>query len=321
MILSIVVPYYNVGEFSRNLLENFLELNSLNEDIEFIFIENASTDNTRELLRKYVKSLNNVQLIENNSNKGLSEARNQGLSVARGQWVHFIDGDDYFDISSYAILIEKLKNEKNNVDAIFFGYESVDIYGNILKHGIQMKYDDEIINNCELINRIINGKISNYAWGFVSRKAIWEEQSILFPVNRTFEDVATLYKISESFKDVEFVSLIIMKYVQRKNSITHIPTFKQVNDLEIIIEEMLTDDFLSSSDKKKWTIFLNIMQYQILTLLLNSDEYVASKKTSIKKYLKNNIKKDIGKELFLKNIVIQIGLYDWLYPIIHRYRR
>lgn len=117
--VSIILPVYNVEKYLKECLES--AINQTLDNIEIIAINDGSTDNSFEILEQY-KYSNDIKII-NQENKGLSEARNAGLKEAKGEYVYFLDSDDYIDKDSMRYCYEKCKENKLdilNFDAISF---------------------------------------------------------------------------------------------------------------------------------------------------------------------------------------------------------
>ncbi|KAL6608568.1 nucleotide-diphospho-sugar transferase [Neocallimastix sp. 'constans'] len=101
--LSIVVPVFNTGPYLDRCINSIL--NQTFKDYELIFIDDASTDNSLQILENYRKTDNRIKLIQFNINKGVSTARNAGMDIAEGDFIGFIDSDDFIDKRFYENLI------------------------------------------------------------------------------------------------------------------------------------------------------------------------------------------------------------------------
>ena len=118
--VSIIVPVYNCEKYLSEALESLL--NQSMQEIEIIVVNDGSTDNSSHIANKYKDIDNRVKII-NQDNQGVSSARNNGLQIAGGDYIGFIDGDDYIEIDYY----EKLYNVaiKNNCDIVMCDWKSV----------------------------------------------------------------------------------------------------------------------------------------------------------------------------------------------------
>lgn len=101
--LSVIVPFYNVLAYAPDTLRS-LRANA-REDIEFILVDDCSTDGTGELLRRAQDGVEGAVLLVHEENRGLATARNTGLDAARGEYIAFLDGDDWLVPGHYARLL------------------------------------------------------------------------------------------------------------------------------------------------------------------------------------------------------------------------
>lgn len=116
--LSVIVPVYNVEPFVRECLESIVSQPF--RDLEVIVVDDASTDNSRHILAEYAEREPNVTLIALDSNGGLGNARNVGLDAARGDYVLFVDSDDWLAPNSLAAIAERL--DATTPDVLVFDY-------------------------------------------------------------------------------------------------------------------------------------------------------------------------------------------------------
>jgi len=117
--LSIIVPVYNVADFLYKCIESICEQTYTN--IEIILINDGSTDGSISILREFAAKDNRIKLI-NQINKGANAARNQGIDHATGEWVCFVDGDDWIDRDMCSKLVPYLRED---LDILFYSYRYV----------------------------------------------------------------------------------------------------------------------------------------------------------------------------------------------------
>ena len=114
ILVSVIVPVYNVKEYLEQCLDTII--NQTLKDIEIILVNDGSTDGSDEICNKYVALDSRVVLI-NQQNAGLAAARQAGLNVARGEYVGFVDSDDWLELSMYEEMYEKAK--EHGADIVF----------------------------------------------------------------------------------------------------------------------------------------------------------------------------------------------------------
>lgn len=123
--LSIIVPVYNGEKYIRKCIDSIL--NQSFKDMEIIVINDGSTDTTEEILKTYLEKDKRIKLI-NNKNSGPAAARNKGIKAARGNYIGFVDSDDYIELTMYEKLYESA--EKKNVEVIMCGYRDINSFNN-----------------------------------------------------------------------------------------------------------------------------------------------------------------------------------------------
>lgn len=115
-LLSVIIPVYNVEPYLEQCLDSVV--NQTYKNLEIICINDGSTDNSLKILEKYQKKDSRIKLI-NQKNKGLSEARNAGLDVAKGEYIAFVDSDDYLELNAYEEAMNVVLQDKT-IDLVEF---------------------------------------------------------------------------------------------------------------------------------------------------------------------------------------------------------
>ncbi|WP_051586443.1 glycosyltransferase [Selenomonas sp. AE3005] len=116
-LISIIIPVYNVGDYLEYCLNSVL--NRTYRNLEIIVIDDGSEDNTAEIIDEFAKRDKRIKAIHTN-NCGVSHARNVGLNTAHGEYIGFVDGDDWVDEDTYEHLLREIVN--NNADVAGGGY-------------------------------------------------------------------------------------------------------------------------------------------------------------------------------------------------------
>ena len=130
MQLSIIIPVYNVEEYIEKCVLSLQQQDIPNEEYEIIIINDGSPDNSREVVLRLMKQFTNIVFIEQ-ENKGVSLARNAGIDKATGDYILFIDPDDYVEINSFNRILN-LATE-SNADIVFLGFTFLNIDNSIKK--------------------------------------------------------------------------------------------------------------------------------------------------------------------------------------------
>lgn len=213
-LISIIVPVYNVEAYVARCIESLL--NQTYKNIEIIIIDDGSTDQSNSICRKYALLDNRIKLFKK-ENGGLSSARNYGLDVSNGNYIFFVDSDDY--ISN--ICIERLINLSLIYDADIVACEYQKVYSKDKIESIK-NFNNEVIRqfkNEEIVYDLLNYKTFNImSCAKLYRKTLFEK--IRFPLNLLHEDEFTTPYLFELAKCAVYTSMPYYKYFYRDNSIT-----------------------------------------------------------------------------------------------------
>lgn len=145
-LVSVIVPVYNCKDYVSRCVESIMDQTYKN--LEIIIVNDGSTDETLKIVDELAKRDNRIKIIDK-ENGGLSSARNAGISVAKGNYISFVDGDDWIEPDTYELAL-KVKN-KTNADIVSYGIKQVSSY-EIREKGldrvcINSYYNDEIMEN------------------------------------------------------------------------------------------------------------------------------------------------------------------------------
>lgn len=182
MKFSIIVPIYNVEEYLEKCLDTIV--NQTFDDYEIILVNDGSTDSSESICRSYMKqSKRNYQII-NQENGGLAAARNTGLLVAKGDWIVFVDSDDFVSLD----LLECLDKAMAKVDADLYTYNHnrVDLRGQRTSKKLYavennlIKFASEKERNQFISEEFLNYSLGWEAWGMIYKRSIIEREKLLF---------------------------------------------------------------------------------------------------------------------------------------------
>ncbi|RHW42800.1 glycosyltransferase [Neobacillus notoginsengisoli] len=231
MKISVIVAAYNVEAYIEKCLESIISQTYKN--LEIIVVNDGSSDNTLKLIKKSSSSDNRITLI-NKPNGGLSSARNAGLDIATGNFIGFVDGDDYIANDMYEVLINNLiKTSADisicNLQRVFKGGE---VYFEKYPSG-----DLVILNNIEGMRSLLEANtIHHYAVDKLYRRALFD--GVRYPEGKIFEDVFTTYKVFAKSNRTVYSDAAKYYYVQRADSILRNSFRKKKLEYLEAIEEM-----------------------------------------------------------------------------------
>lgn len=212
-IISVIIPVFNTAEYLPRCLDSVL--NNTYRNLEVLCINDGSTDNSAAIVARYAKKDSRVVLIEQ-ENAGVSAARNVGLDVATGDFIAFIDSDDWVHPQYFELLIHIQK--QTNADVVAANYLATSTVQNADEFQIDLcAYS--ILNFYEVMK---NGYFKRMIWGRIYRKDIIKDQR--FPVGikwgeDTIFNVNALSAVSRL--NVVMIDAKVYFYFQRESSAVH----------------------------------------------------------------------------------------------------
>lgn len=206
--VSIIIPVYNVEQYLEQCLKSAIKQTLKN--IEIIVINDGSTDKSLDIIKKYELKYYNIRVI-NQENKGLSETRNVGLRESKGEYIYFLDSDDYIDINLAQLCYKECK--KNNLDMITFDAVAF--------------YDEKELEICNKFNynrqNLINSNVKNGRQFYsesISSNA-YKSSVCLYMYKREYLKKHELYFYPDMLHEDE---LFTIKAILLANRIKYIPS-------------------------------------------------------------------------------------------------
>ena len=252
--LSIVIPVYNVEYYIAQCLESIL--NQSFKDLEIICVNDGSTDNSLSVLQDY-KAKDDRIIIIDQKNEGSGVARNAGLSIAKGEYVYFVDGDDWLEDNALEKAV--LKSDELNTDILIFGglsyYEGKGKNGGYSANKLPKKYLDKVFSAKEIKKDIF--KFPSTAWTKLYRRDFLIKNNIKFQDIKAGQDQLPFF---HSMIKAERIALLPENlYCYRKNrkgAVTSVKKKKNFSPIYVFygIEDMLKSENLLDDYK---SIFVN----------------------------------------------------------------
>ena len=204
--VSIIVPVYNVEKYIDKCLKSLVEQTL--SDIEIIIVNDGSTDDSKKVIDNYIERYPEKIVYLEKKNGGLSDARNYGMPYAKGEYIAFLDSDDYVEKDIYEKMYEVAKNENSDMVECDFYWE----YPNKTKKDIGVIYSgqNEMLENVRVV-----------AWNKLIKREVLEISKIQFPKGYRYEDVEFTYKLIPYLSKVSFVKESLIHYIQRPDSISN----------------------------------------------------------------------------------------------------
>lgn len=176
-MVSIIVPAYNCEKYIKNCIISLI--NQTYKFIEVIIINDGSTDSTRKICEQLEDTDTRIKL-HTKKNEGVSKARNDGIRLCRGEYIIFVDADDYLNIDSVEIMISTI--EKNKSDIVIGNYNT--IHFNKLKKNTN--YKTKLYTKRDFVNDILNHESKLHTpWGKLFKSRIIKGNKLFFDVDMT----------------------------------------------------------------------------------------------------------------------------------------
>lgn len=247
--ISIIIPVYNVEKYLRECLDSCV--NQTLEDIEIVCVDDASPDNSIKILEEYRQKDSRIKILRHETNKNLGAARNTGLANATGEYVWFVDSDDYIDTKACQILYDAIR--EFNVDMLCFSalrFSETDssrcfFYSTYFHQGLQI---NKVYRPKTNWKEIVFSNLNVSAWSYLTkrtvlknfrfREGVWHEDTDFTPI---------LLASVDSFCYIPYTAYF---YRINQNSIMQTPMSQKrledsINPLELL------DKFITNNKLKK----------------------------------------------------------------------
>ncbi len=246
-LLSVIIPVYNVKPYLKRCIDSVL--NQTYQNIEIILINDGSTDGSKEICEEYAK--NKKVIFIDQINRGQAAARNRGLDVASGDYIGFLDSDDYIDENMYEILIELLLKYQRDISAC--ASVNVDING----HKYNCSADNEkiiLIEKEQLLGDLYcNQNARSEVWNKVFRKEIIGK--LRFKEGQKFEEIYFDRKVFMNSNGCVFINKQMHHYlfVRAGNTNSEFSESKMIvfDELDDVIEDLKDINCLEEAEKIK----------------------------------------------------------------------
>ena len=226
MLISIIIPVYNAEPYLEKCLTSVL--GQTHSEIEVILIDDCSTDNSVEIINAYANSDSRVRVFQNEKNSLIGVSRNLGIREAKGEYIWFVDADDWLDLDACNYIVTALK-ENENTDLMLFGYER-----HLPDKRIKKKIPSSQINseNAFAFYLQLRKGFCPMCLAYVYSKELLIRHQIFFRENVYYEDVAFSAKAIYFMKNIFILQKSLYHYNrENQSSITSTKSKKKIKDL------------------------------------------------------------------------------------------
>lgn len=323
--ISIIVPVYNAEKFLHKCINSIVNQSFTN--IEILLINDGSTDNSLDICYRYA-NIDNRIIVLNKENGGVASARNLGLDNANGDFIGFVDSDDYLHQDMYSKLIEAI--QETDACIVECGYYKV-VADNKIPIAVQMK--EEIIEGHyeSSLRYISQQNIQNFLWNKLYKQNLFE--SIRIPDLRYSEDFIANINLHFKCERKTVISDCLYYYVKHKDSVVN-KKFSNYHYDNIKAGEMALEFYKNRfSGSLVNYVYINLLlRIRSLYLLMSASDYnkedakvLKSKYKQYFKEIKNKLYNTLSRykhknKIFISIIFFRISprVYSLLYSLTHK---
>ena len=224
-LVSVIVPVYQVEDYLVRCIESLCKQSLY--DIEILLIDDASSDKCGEICDAYAKKDARFKVIHNQTNQGLSVARNIGIANSHSDYLMFVDSDDGvhkdFCKDAYECAV------RYQADLVMFRFQHVKESGSIDRgDGITKSFMPSGLKTQLEAMELLHRGVEQYAWNKLYRKELFHD--ISYPPGYLYEDLGTTYKLLWKASRIYYLDRVLYYYYDRESSITSSKTEKALND-------------------------------------------------------------------------------------------
>lgn len=303
--ISVIIPIYNSERFLCKCLDSVI--NQTYKNLEIILIDDGSTDSSSSICMNYAKTHSNITYIRS-SNGGPSKSRNIGLEVSSGEYVTFVDSDDYLELDIYQKVIDSFKDD---IDIVCFGVRTLTVNNKILSEDSEI---DTIYESEDIVKEIV-AKLKTAVWNKVFRKGFIKNN--MFPDEFIHnEDMIFLCRCLSENVRFRTIPAIGYNYVKHSSSVTSRPfTDKSFDEIKAkdLAFDIISQKFPNLSNiifPLKITGRLNVLRRMSK---LNNKKFNGEKR-QIKIWLRRNVR--IHDLSWRMRIIYALTMNDWLIKLL-----
>ena len=282
MKISVIVPVYNVEDYLEKCLNSLV--NQTLEEIEILVINDGSTDNSQKIIDEFQEKFPQKIKAFSKENGGLSDARNFGIDRATGEFLAFVDSDDYVSENMLQEMYDLAI--KNQAELVICNLQKVDENGNVTQKLTQIpNFSDKI--NLEK-NFSVFADISYFACNKIFKKELFEGKR--FQKGMHFEDIELIPQLLLQCKTLSKTDAFHYQYLERTNSISKSHTergldiFKAVKNVEKSFENSIYSS--KKEELKGFQILEGIYTFLAYLAFVKDDEVYQKMSSELKKFIK-----------------------------------
>jgi len=218
-LVSVIIPVYNIEKYIQKCLLSFKDQST--DAFELVIVNDGSKDGSDKIIKDFISQHKGIKVnYICQLNGGLSAARNTGILNAKGDYIIFLDGDDYVENNFIQLLLSKI--QLTGADLVYCGFKRVDESGKVIdSYSDRYRFVDRIITAKELLAQYLKNNIQLYAWNMIIKKEILINNNLRFSTRiRWGEDKEFNPRMLYKCKNASCVDKNLINYVQRADSLT-----------------------------------------------------------------------------------------------------
>lgn len=304
-LISVIIPIYNVEKYLRKCLDSVLAQSYIN--LEIILIDDGSTDQCFEICDTYGKKDSRIKVVHK-ENGGISSARNIGLDMATGEYICFVDSDDYISVDMCEEMFFHINKEEADIAIAGISFDSG------LRKADLCKSEYATYGNKELVKEyLLNSYINNVVWNKLYHKELLN--GLRFMDIARHEDVIFTTQVLSKVKKAVYINQCFYTQYLREGSIER--TLFGEKDL-LILQAI---DFRQNYVKKYYPEFYSLVEwdkvaeiYTLIKRMIFQGYYDKSYYNNLIEQLKNELKKDNNNDIRIKKYYMFLN-YQKLYKV------
>lgn len=252
-VISIIIPVYRVEKYVAKCLESVIHQSYQN--LEIIVIDDGSPDRAGEICDEYARMDSRIKVIHQ-KNQGLSAARNRGIHEATGDYIGFVDSDDYVLPQMYESMLKAI--QENDADICICDYiecnegqEDIELKGIQGTESVQMITTKKEKIKYSYLEKYVHAIV---VWNKLYKREIWDK--FLMPEIKAYEDEAIMYQVLYEAKSIAYLHEELYVYLRRKSGSITSSDFSERRMLRL---DVLQEKMNFYRDKKEWEFFLEAL--------------------------------------------------------------
>lgn len=262
---SVIIPVYNVEKYLPQCVESVLRQSF--EKIEVILVDDGSPDNCPAICDEFANKDSRVRVIHK-QNGGLSDARNYGIRAAQGEYLLFLDSDDYWgEADALETVFSRIGQYEETADMLMFQAQLIYPDGTIIpdRNGFPDNFND-MTREESLVYMVENGLLIGSACSKVVKRSFLLENNLFFKVGIKSEDVHWIFRVATAMPKYQYTDQYFYMYRKgRPGSITTNVSFAHLCQLADMLEEFSDEESYDNDTAKRCV--LGLVAYQLTILM------------------------------------------------------